>query len=160
MEKAKIVNISNLYTIGGVKSYGFKKCFKIWIECDMNDADYMEESYTISDSNFRADKLKMCVISYLYSNHFDDSEPLSNDINFSWLEEYCNRNRLTVHDTCGDSYGHSITGFSLTYFNEFGVECDVHVPTPEEIFGDFETAKQEMNILYQNYVAGKNSRYY
>ena len=149
MEKAKIVNISNLFTIGDVPSSGYKKYFKIWVRCDMNDADYMESTKYIPENEFRSDILLLCVISYICSDHFN-YDSYEDDKNFDWLYSYSGH-YLNVYDSESDLYGHTLDGFSLTYFDENGIERAVNIPTLEEIFGDFEIAKREMNKLHDSF---------
>ena len=153
-------NIFDLFKIGA-KKVGPKNTYRLYISCDANDGDYINDTLDIPEKEFREDTLFQYVVSYvskgatcfgkfgstyekyIYGNMLYDNE------HFEWLGDYCTRADLLLYAGMLDDYCHSIDGLGMSYFDSDGIEHTVEIPDFDSLFDTIEEAKEVMNALYE-----------
>lgn len=153
-------NIFDLYKIGD-KKVGPKNTYRLYISCDANDGDYINETLDIPEKEFHEDVLFQYVLSYVakgdgcegkfgntWKNDVYGSNVYDNE-HFEWLGDYCSRADLLLFAGMIDDYCHSILGIDMTYFDSDGIEHNVEIPDFDNLFNTIEEAQEVMNALYE-----------
>lgn len=151
-------NIFDLYKIGD-KKVGPKNVYRLYISCDANDGDYINDTLDIAEEEFREDTLFQYVVSYVakgydgkfgsnwnhgyYGHHIYENE------HFEWLGDYCANADLLLFAGMIDDYCHSIAGLGMSYFDSEGIEHAVEIPDFDKLFNTIEEAQEVMNALYE-----------
>lgn len=129
--------------------------YKIEVYCDANDGDYMYDTVIVHEDDFEQNELYMLILSYVstYDGKFGKGgHDVANNNLFPWLESYLAKNELLIFAGMCNSYCHSISGVSIQYYNEDGVEFDIELPNIDDLFETKEEFESYLNKLYNEYI--------
>lgn len=152
------MNLFSKFKIGD-ENNSPKNIFRIYISCDANDGDYIDGHVDYGYEAFHDDVLLQHVIIYVakkYSGKFNPTNDwnggyyghhLYQNKHFSWLENYCSDNGLLYFAGMCDMMCHSISGVSMSYFDNNGIEYNVEIPNFDDLFETIEDAQKVMNSL-------------
>lgn len=151
----------NGYTIKDLQKTGPKNTYILYITCDANDGDEINDTLNIPEEEFRDDLLFQYVLSYVgkgdgckgkfgdtWKNDVYGSNVYDNE-HFEWLGDYCARADLLLFAGMIDDFCHSIVEINMTYFDSNGIEHDVEIPDFDNLFDTIEEAQEVMNALYE-----------
>lgn len=135
--------------------------YEIYVECDANDADYMNN--TIIDEDIFSDELFFLVLCYLntqdafgYHKHpsnnnnniFGHYLGCNGDKFFDWLDEYCEDLDILIFAGMCDDMCHSVTDIEIYHYIN-GEKYKVELPNIDEIFDTKDEMIKYMNNLHE-----------
>lgn len=130
-------------------------CYKVWLNWDSNDGDYISQTVTFPKKVFEEDETLQIVLSFLGHGYFgelfnggwDDSQygHYVSDTKVEGLIDFIVANGLEVRDY-GSEICHSVHDIIVTYFDEHRVAYDVQLvnfdtlyPTGDKAIEDLES---------------------
>lgn len=156
-----IEKFKNDIVISKIDNLPKSSTYEIVIECDVNDGDYITDSFIMKKDDYETDILLQLVMSYVsssgskfqgniweasYGHHIWENKDLP------WLYNYVSDKNLLIYCGAVDDRCHSIIDIGISYFDENGVEYSVELPDLDNYFDTKEEMIDYLNNLYENRV--------
>ena len=140
-----------------------RELYTVYVTCDANDGDYMENTIKVNKSSFENDELFLLVLSYVskYSGKFSDGKGwnsrcyghhVDENKDFPWLSNYLSGNGILIYAGMCDMMCHSVSGIDIVYYDNNGIANKVKLPDVDDLFESKEEFVSYLNKLCSAYL--------
>lgn len=139
-----------------------RELYIVYVECNVNDEDYMRDTLTFSKNSFEEDELLLLVLSYVskyfgkflegtsrndghYGYHVDENK------DFLWLSDYLSENDILIFAGMYSMPCRSVSGIDIIYYDDNGIANKVKLPDVDDLFESKREFVNYLNKLYSAY---------